>query len=57
MTAILLLAAALGLSWLVSWRLTGRVLSWLRQRAILDHPNDRSSHAIPTRAAAAGASC
>ncbi len=24
------------------------VTAWLRRRAILDHPNDRSSHAVPT---------
>lgn len=33
---------------LLSWLLTGRVLAYLRRRAILDHPNDRSSHSIPT---------
>ena len=27
---------------------TGLVVGWLRRRAILDHPNERSSHAIPT---------
>ncbi len=27
---------------------TWMMLRWLRGRAILDHPNDRSSHAIPT---------
>ncbi len=27
---------------------TYTVLAWLRQRAILDHPNERSSHRIPT---------
>ncbi len=47
MTALTMLAT-LGLSWLVSWTLTGRVLAYLRQRAILDHPNDRSSHVLPT---------
>ncbi|SMH57903.1 MraY family glycosyltransferase [Azospirillum agricola] len=40
--------AVLGLSWLLSWALTGRVLAYLRRKAILDHPNDRSSHSIPT---------
>jgi UDP-N-acetylmuramyl pentapeptide phosphotransferase/UDP-N-acetylglucosamine-1-phosphate transferase len=24
------------------------LLNWLRQKAILDHPNDRSSHSVPT---------
>ncbi|WP_084536435.1 MraY family glycosyltransferase [Azospirillum halopraeferens] len=38
------LAGSLALSWL----LVGRVLVWLRRRAILDHPNDRSSHSVPT---------
>ena len=28
--------------------LTGAVTRYLRQRAILDHPNERSSHAVPT---------
>ena len=32
----------------LSWLLTGRVLAYLRHKAILDHPNDRSSHSIPT---------
>ena len=27
---------------------TYTVLLWLRRRAILDHPNERSSHAVPT---------
>jgi len=27
---------------------TGLTLRWLRRRAILDHPNARSSHAVPT---------
>lgn len=40
--------ATLVANFLLSWWLTGRVLGWLRHRAILDHPNDRSSHAIPT---------
>jgi UDP-N-acetylmuramyl pentapeptide phosphotransferase/UDP-N-acetylglucosamine-1-phosphate transferase len=35
---------ALALSWLA----TGGVLRQLRRRAILDRPNERSSHAIPT---------
>jgi len=40
--------ALLGVCWLLSWALTGRVLAYLRRQAILDHPNDRSSHSIPT---------
>ena len=32
----------------VAAALTGLVVRLLRRRAILDHPNDRSSHAIPT---------
>lgn len=28
--------------------MTGVVLSWLRRRAILDAPNDRSNHTVPT---------
>jgi len=44
MTAALVLA----LTTVASWLLVGRVLAYLRHRAILDHPNDRSSHTIPT---------
>ncbi len=33
---------------LLSGALTGLVTRWLRARAILDHPNQRSSHAVPT---------
>ncbi len=44
MSSLLALLGAFALSWL----LTGRVLAYLRHRAILDHPNDRSSHSIPT---------
>lgn len=33
---------------ILAWLATGRVTSWLRQRAILDQPNHRSSHTIPT---------
>lgn len=40
--------AVLGVCWLLSWALTGQVLAYLRRRAILDHPNERSSHSIPT---------
>ncbi len=31
-----------------AWVATGAVLRWLERRAILDHPNHRSSHARPT---------
>ena len=33
---------------LVTWAATGLVLRLLRRWSVLDHPNDRSSHAIPT---------
>ena len=36
------------LAWLGTWLGTGQVLEFLRRRAILDHPNERSSHARPT---------
>jgi UDP-N-acetylmuramyl pentapeptide phosphotransferase/UDP-N-acetylglucosamine-1-phosphate transferase len=46
---IYLLIGALGiLSLAVSWAATGAATAWLRRRAILDHPNDRSSHTRPT---------
>ena len=32
----------------MTWAATGAVLGSLRARAILDHPNDRSSHTTPT---------
>ncbi|WP_431856169.1 MraY family glycosyltransferase [Azospirillum sp.] len=44
LAALLVLAGTLAASWL----LVGRVTAYLRHRAILDHPNDRSSHTIPT---------
>ena len=44
LTALAVLAGALAASWL----LVGRVTAYLRHKAILDHPNDRSSHSIPT---------
>ena len=31
----------------VAWAATGAVTAWLRRRAILDHPNERSSHDAP----------
>jgi len=31
-----------------TWAATGALLRLLRTRAILDHPNARSSHATPT---------
>lgn len=37
-------AAALALSWAA----TGAVTAWLRRRAVLDQPNERSSHTVPT---------
>ncbi len=42
-----LLPAAIGVA-VVSFVLTGGVLQLLRRRAILDHPNDRSSHSVAT---------
>jgi UDP-N-acetylmuramyl pentapeptide phosphotransferase/UDP-N-acetylglucosamine-1-phosphate transferase len=33
---------------LVVWFAVGRVRGWLVRRAILDRPNDRSSHTVPT---------
>jgi len=33
---------------LISFSATGMVLKFLRKKAILDHPNERSSHSIPT---------
>lgn len=45
---LVLSATALLVTFAMSWLLTGRVLAYLRRRAILDHPNDRSSHSIPT---------
>jgi len=34
--------------WLVSWRLTGRFLRYAAARRLLDVPNARSSHVVPT---------
>ncbi|KAA0683397.1 glycosyltransferase family 4 protein [Roseomonas genomospecies 6] len=48
MSGPLALFLALTGSVALSWLLTGRVLAYLRHKAILDHPNDRSSHSIPT---------
>lgn len=42
---LLLLAGAVAV---LSWGATGRVVAWLRRRAILDRPNARSSHVVPT---------
>ena len=36
------------LTLILAWLATGRVTAWLRRRAILDQPNHRSSHTIPT---------
>jgi UDP-N-acetylmuramyl pentapeptide phosphotransferase/UDP-N-acetylglucosamine-1-phosphate transferase len=46
MSSLLLLELTLGCA-LVSAAATGLVLLWLRRQAILDHPNDRSSHDRP----------
>src|SRR3954451_22055275 len=41
---VALTAGTTGLSWMA----TGIALHYLRRNAILDHPNERSSHKIPT---------
>ena len=51
MTALVALAVPLAVlvgALAASWLLVGRVTAYLRHKAILDHPNDRSSHTIPT---------
>lgn len=35
-------------TFMVSWTATGAVTRHLRRRHILDHPNERSSHSVPT---------
>jgi len=45
MLSLALLAALSGVASIVATRLA---LAWLRQKQILDRPNDRSSHTIPT---------
>ncbi len=47
MTPTWLTAAPLAV-FLAAWAGTRLVLGLLRRRAILDHPNERSSHAVPT---------
>jgi len=47
-TAYLLIAVLAVASLAVAWAATGAVTGWLRRRAILDHPNARSSHDRPT---------
>jgi Fuc2NAc and GlcNAc transferase len=44
-TGVLLYVAIAGVA---GWALTGAARRYALARAILDHPNDRSSHAIPT---------
>jgi UDP-N-acetylmuramyl pentapeptide phosphotransferase/UDP-N-acetylglucosamine-1-phosphate transferase len=48
LTAWLLTAAWFAVAFLGALIGTGLVLRILRRRAILDHPNERSSHAVPT---------
>ena len=49
MTPTLLLSlATLVVATIVAAALTGWVGAWLRRKAILDHPNERSSHSAPT---------
>jgi len=45
--AFLSIAALAVASLAVAWAATGAVTGWLRRRAILDHPNARSSHDRP----------
>ena len=45
MVSLLAVFAAAGLS---SWALTGLVRRWMVARSILDVPNERSSHTVPT---------
>jgi UDP-N-acetylmuramyl pentapeptide phosphotransferase/UDP-N-acetylglucosamine-1-phosphate transferase len=47
MLVVELLAAGLTVA-IATWLATGAVLRFLRRRAILDIPNPRSSHAVPT---------
>jgi len=44
---MLWMIAASGLVAVLSYFLTGATLKFLQRRAILDHPNERSSHAVP----------
>jgi len=37
----------LGLAWLVSAVLVLLIRDWAERKAILDHPNERSSHEVP----------
>ncbi len=41
-------AAAVAATFAASWLVVGQVLRLLQGRAILDHPNQRSSHTVPT---------
>jgi UDP-N-acetylmuramyl pentapeptide phosphotransferase/UDP-N-acetylglucosamine-1-phosphate transferase len=46
---VILFAAALAvISGLGCYVATGAVTGWLRRRSLLDHPNERSSHVVPT---------
>ena len=45
MIAFLLVGALVAL---ISLLLTGVTLRYLKQKAVLDHPNERSSHSTPT---------
>ncbi len=40
--------AVLATATVVAAGLTGWIGAWLRRKAILDHPNERSSHSVPT---------
>lgn len=49
MDGILLLSVGAGVAaFVVTAMLMGPLVAWLRRRALLDMPNDRSSHAAPT---------
>src|SRR5205814_9469861 len=42
------LAGVIAAAGVMAWLGTGALIPLLRQRAVLDQPNERSSHAVPT---------
>lgn len=48
MKDILFAVALAAISGLGCYVATGAVTGWLRRRSLLDHPNERSSHVVPT---------
>jgi UDP-N-acetylmuramyl pentapeptide phosphotransferase/UDP-N-acetylglucosamine-1-phosphate transferase len=48
LSGIGLVLLLVGISGSACYGITGVVVDWLRRRAVLDHPNERSSHAAPT---------